>query len=244
MADLLKHVGPQHIQGLFLHTANLWEIWSDLTEVVKSGKSRLKTWSEKKSIDLALTMQQQAKKMAAGLVDLVDCTHVKKMLDLGSGPGSYSIAFARCYSKIKIVCFDNDERANLLALQEIRKQQLQERITLIKGDLFVNDFGKGYDLILLSSVICLLGKKEISGLFKKIKGSLNYGGRVVIWDLIPEESKTHPVATSIFAVNMLLTTNNGQTYSFSEVRDLLQSTGFKDIYRIPYNQSQIIIGSI
>jgi len=96
-------------------------------------------------------------------------------------------------------------------------------------------------LALLSSIICLFGKKQNAFLLKKINHSLRLGGRVVVWDMILDESKTAPATAAIFAVNMLLNTQNGRSYSFPEVKALFQAAGFKDICRTPIMPSQLLI---
>jgi SAM-dependent methyltransferase len=229
--------------GVFNHISHLWEAWSHLTEIVRTGKPYKKEWTNEMSQGFALFMKQHAKGRAERLSKLVNCSGANLMLDLGCGPGSYAIAFARCYPHLKIVSFDRDDQTLNIAREEIVRENLQGRIHLRKGDFFIDDIGNDYDLVLLSSVICILGEKENITLLKKVKDSLKNGGRVVILDLILDESKTKPVSGAMFAVNMLVTIPNGRSYSFSEVKGWFQELGIKDIQQIPMEHSQVIIGS-
>jgi precorrin-6B methylase 2 len=164
------------------------------------------------------------------------------MLDVGSGPASYAIAFAQCYPHLKIQCLERDDQALKIAEQEITRLGLYDRIFLKKGDFFADDMGSGYDLILLSSIICLFAKKENILLLRRAKQALKKGGQVIIWDCLLDESKTKPSSHAIFAVNMIVNMSIGQIHSLSEVKDLLAHSGFKDIFRIPIDSSQVIIG--
>jgi predicted O-methyltransferase YrrM len=243
VADLLIPECPHYQGGGFGHTADLWEAWSQLTETVRSGQPFEKEWTDEMRLDFALAMKQHAKGTADRLAMLVDCSGVKYMLDLGGGPGSYAIAFAQQYPHLTAVVFDKDNHALRIAKEDILSQNLQGRISVRKGDFFVDDIGSNYDLVLLSSIIHAFGVEENTFLLRKVAESLKEGGRVVIRDFILDESKTKPASAAIFAVNMLVNTQNGRSYSFSEVKGWLQSLGFKDIRMIPMGRSQLIIGT-
>jgi predicted O-methyltransferase YrrM len=240
--DLLIPDRPRYIGGVFGHTVNLWTAWSRLTEVVKSGHPDDLQWTEGMRRDLAVAMKEQSKGTSNRLAALVDCSDANSMLDLGGGASLYAIAFARNYPNLKVVVCDRDKKALEVAGEEIARENIQDRIRLKEGDFFRDDIGRDYDLVLLSSVFSLFGDKENSFLLKKIKDSLRNGGRAVIWENIVDESGTKPVSAALFAVNMLVSTNNGRAYSFPEIKALLLSSGFRDIQRIPMASSQVVIG--
>jgi ubiquinone/menaquinone biosynthesis C-methylase UbiE len=229
--------------GVINYFSHLWEAWSHLTEITRTGKPYKKEWTGEMRRDFNLFMKLHSKGKAERLSQFVDCSSATLMLDLGGGHGSYAVAFARRYPHLKIVSIDRDDETIKIAKEEITREKLQGRIHLRNGDFFTDDIGNGYDLVLLSSIICIFGEKENINLLRKVKRSLKTGGRVVILDLILDESKTKPVSGAIFAVNMLVTTPNGRSYSFPEVKRWLQELGIKDIQRIPMEHSQMIIGS-
>ncbi len=228
--------------GLFNHNANLWDAWSNLTDIVKSGRPYNGEWTDDKKHDLASAMKQYSKGKAGMIANLFNGSDVNRVLDLGGGPGSYAIAFAKSNANLNSVVFDRDDQAYKIAKDDIEREGLQERIELRRGDFLVDDIGSGYDLVILSSIVCLFGDDTNSLLFRKIKESLNDGGRIVVSDLMLDESKTKPVSAAVFAVNMLVNTQSGRSYTSIEVKELLRSLGFKDIHRLPVEHSQVIIG--
>lgn len=240
--DLLVPGRPRYIGSFFGHTVNLWEAWSHLTKVVKSGHPDGLQWTEGMSLDLAGAMKEQSKGTSNRLAELVDCSEANTMLDLGGGASLYAIAFARNYPHLKIVVFDRDTKALEMAGKEIERENMQDCIRLKEGNFFLDNIGQGYDLVLLSSVLSLFGDEENSFLLRKIRGSLKSGGRVIIWENIVDESGTKPASAALFAVNMLVVTQNGRSYSFSEVKALLKDSGIRDIQRIPMALSQVVIG--
>jgi len=60
----------------------------------------------------------------------------------------------------------------------------------------------------------------------KVFAALVPGGRIAIRDILMAESRTSPVAGALFAVNMLVATEGGGTFTFGELREDLESAGF------------------
>lgn len=242
LADMLMPNSPAYEGSGLLHNANLWEPWSHLTETVKTGQPHARDWTDGMSENLASAMRQHARSAADKMGRALDFSKVNRMLDLGGGPGSYALALARRYPDTEAVIFDRDDRALNMAREEIEKQKLERRVSLKKGDFFVDDLGNDYDLALLSSIICICSEEQNIFLLEKVNKSLTTGGRVVIRDSIVDESRTKPAAAAIFSVNMLVTTPNGRSYSFSDVKNLLAQSGFSNVLRIPIDGTQLVIG--
>ena len=141
---------------------------------------------------------------------------------------------------MKVVLFDRDEQALALAREEIARGNLENRISVRSGDFFADDLGQGYDLVLLSFVICLYGEEQNLSLLRKVWASLAPGGRIVILDSIVDSSHTRPTAATLFAVNLLVTSHGGQPHSDQQVEGWLRRVGFEDTRRIPLHGSQVI----
>ena len=80
------------------------------------------------------------------------------------------------YPHLKIVSLDRNDQTIKIAREEIVRKNLQGRIHLRKGDFFVDDIGNDYDLVFLSSIICIFGEKENINLLRKVKESLKTWG--------------------------------------------------------------------
>jgi hypothetical protein len=55
---------------------------------------------------------------------------------------------------------------------------------------------------------------------------LKPGGRLVIRDHVMSPDRIRPASGALFAVNMLVGTPGGGTYTFDEIRASLESAGF------------------
>jgi cyclopropane fatty-acyl-phospholipid synthase-like methyltransferase len=242
VAQFVLPENPNYKGDILSHIGNSWDSWSRLTEIIRNPRSYSRQWTNQTRTDLALTMKQQSEGKAAHLARLIDGHGKKHLIDLGSGPGSYSIALANNYPGLNITLFDSDELALNMAEQEIVRQKLQGRISLQKGDFFKDDLGVGYDLVLLSSILCLLGEEKINFLLRKVKRALNNYGQVVVLEQKLEDSKTQPVASAMLSVNMLVSTPEGRCYTYSEIKNMLQTAGFQDIYYVPFGTYHVIFG--
>jgi len=240
LGELLRPSRPNYLGG-FGYPVRLWEAWSHLTEVVKSGRPLNSGWTDESKRDFALYSNRYSKSTARVLARLVDLSGVNNMLDLGGGTGAYAIAIARQYHQIRVMLFDRNAQALELAREEIAREDLKDRISLKCGDFFVDDLGQGYDLILLSSVICLFKEEQNLRLLQRVWTSLASGGKVVILDSIVDSSNTRPAAAAMFAVNMLITSHGGQSHSHDQVKGWLNRVGFEDTRRIPLKGSKIIM---
>ena len=142
---------------------------------------------------------------------------------------------------MEILLFNQDEEARTITREEIARENLHNRIELTRKDFCQDKIGSNYDLILLSSILRLFGEKENIFLLNKVKDALRDRGRVVIFDLILDESKK-PLPSATFYANMLAMTLNGRAYPSSDVKARLSSLRFQNIQRIPLGNAQTVKG--
>jgi hypothetical protein len=151
------------------------------------------------------------------------------MVDLGGGAGSYSIAFVNCTPGLRSTIIDLPQTLEV-AREVIANFGLEERIDCTEGDIFNNlmlPIGKNVDLFFLSNVIHQEGYDENARLMRKLYINLVRGGRVIINDVMLDESRTSPTDGALFAVNMLVGTERGNSYTKGEIERLLTDAGFE-----------------
>ena len=93
----------------------------------------------------------------------------------------------------------------------------------------LDDLPSGCDIALLSAIIHQNSPQQNVELYRKIYHALDSGGTLIIRDHIMDESRTDPPAGALFALNMLVNTQAGDTYTFREVKDTLKSAGFVEV---------------
>lgn len=225
---------PEFARPALLHTVNMWRSWSTLTDAVRKGTTVMEPGVEKQDPEwvesFIAAMHRGAQTAALQLVELAGARGVRRMLDVGGGSGAYSIAFALAEPALRAEVFDLPSVLPI-ARQHIDEAGLADRVTTRAGDLRADDFGQGYDLILLSSICHMLGPAENRDLLGRCHRALEPGGRLVIRDFILESDRTAPKQAALFALNMLVATRNGCSYSEDEYKTWLADTGFGAVVR-------------
>lgn len=226
---------PDSSRMAIMHSANLWKRWSTLTDCVRQGKSITYSDMAERGDDWATSfiaaMHRNSLARAPQVVRLAGADKIRKMLDIGGGSGGYSIAFAKANKNLKSVVFDLPAVVTI-AKNNIQQAGLADRISVQAGDMRTDDFGRGFDFILLSAICHMNGPRQNIDLLKKAWQAIDSGGRIVIQDFILNEGRTSPRTAALFAINMLVGTLNGSTYTENEYGDWLKQAGFTSIQRL------------
>jgi predicted O-methyltransferase YrrM len=153
------------------------------------------------------------------------------MLDLGGGSGACSIAFARANPELRAEVLDLPDVVPITQ-SYVQRAGLSDRITARAGDMLTSPLGEGYGLILLSAICHMFSPEENRALFRRAHAALAPGGRLAIQDFILEPDKTSPRFAALFALNMLVGTRAGSSYSEPEYEAWLRDAGFREIKRV------------
>ncbi|MFH0866577.1 MAG: methyltransferase [Bacteroidota bacterium] len=238
---------PDYMAGL-IHSAGMWDTWSTLTDCIRKGCSVYKrpklinNRSKKWLGDFISAMHYRARQQAPAIVKLLDLTNVKRVLDVGGGSGFYAMAFTDARKKITATVYD---LPNVLPITKnfIRQHGFEKKVDTFAGDYNLNDLPKGYDLIFISAVVHINSYRDNVKLMKKCVKALNPGGTVVIQDHIMNEDRAAPAPGAMFALNMLVGTDEGDTYTETEIKDWFLKAGIKFIKQIPsVTGNSLIIG--
>ena len=244
----LSKKSPEYLGGL-MHSNHLWNTWSNLTQVVKTGKSahpaeineRGKEWL----FPFINAMHDRAIKQAPHQLSNIDMSGVKSVLDIGGGSGAYSMEFVRKKPDIESVVFD---LPNVVPITKsfLDKEGFADRIKTHSGDYTKDELPKGFDLVFLSAIIHSNPLEINQDLVKKCFGALNTGGRIIIQDWIMNNDRTQPAGGAIFAINMLVGTDAGDCFTEQEVTEMLAAAGFIDISKtdLSTGSSQMIARKI
>lgn len=240
--EVRELLDPEEGGGGFSDGARLWTACSSLTDIVRGGGPAAIPWTEGSAMEFSCAMKHYAEETAERIADAIEYDGGGRMLDLGGGAGCHAFALLKRDPSLKAVLFDRDESALRIAAADAARQNLGERITLRKGDFLADELGDGYDLVLLSSVLCLFGKEEVRMILEKSRASLSDGGRVAVVDRFVDDSGTTPVEAAVFSVHMLLTTRKGRSHSIRNVTDWMKQAGFHEIRRMPMGASAVLVG--
>ena len=117
------------------------------------------------------------------------------------------------------------------------------RVRLVAGDFYQNELPKGADLAWVSAIIHQNSQEQNRELFRKVFRAVEPGGQIAIRDVVMEESRTAPVTGALFAVNMLVGTPRGGTFTFKELAEDVRLAGFVEarlVHRGEGNDSVVV----
>jgi O-methyltransferase domain/Dimerisation domain len=240
----LSRKSSEYLGGL-MHTNHLWNTWSNLTKVVKTGvsahSSEINERGEEWLFAFINAMHDRAKKQAPEQLAEIDLSGIKCTLDVGGGSGAYSMEFVSKKPEIEATVFD---LPNVIPITKviIEKEGFSGKIKTHTGDYTTDDLPKGFDLVFLSAVIHSNSLETNQALIKKCFDSLNLNGKILIQDWIMNNDRTQPIAGAVFSINMLVGTEAGDCFTEEEVTGMLITAGFKNISKTEFESglSQII----
>jgi SAM-dependent methyltransferase len=232
---------PKTNRPIVLHMNRAWNIWTDLTDVVKNGGDskadpnlQLDTEHLKSFIG---AMHVNSRDLAQKVASQCDVTRFHRLLDVGGASGTYTIAFLRSNPAMSAVLFDL-ENVIPMAKERLAQEKIKDRVDLVGGDYYRDELPTGCDLALVSAIIHHHGPEKNFELFSKIYRALEPDGAVLIRDYIMDESRTKPLAGAVFAINTLVNRRGGDTYTFAEVKAALERAGFVDVRLVGYGESE------
>jgi SAM-dependent methyltransferase len=229
---LLSAEHPETELPMVLHINGLWETWSGLTETLKTGENpRRKPVADrgKDSLkDFIGAMHVVGRSLSNEIADSYDLSPFKKLLDIGGATGTYTIAFLEKNPQMTAVLFDLPDVIPW-AEERLGSEGLVGRVELVAGDFYHDELPRGCDLALLSAIIHQNSPQENLDLYGKIHGALEPGGKLLIRDHVMDPGRTFPPQGTLFAINMLVNTKGGDTYTFDEMKDTLEAAGFGEV---------------
>lgn len=231
IAPLLSEQSPANLLPMIRHQGNCLRRWGQLGQVTQTGKPAEREPSIRgEAGDLAAfigAMHNISDPVADGLIKEIDFPPFNHVLDIGGGPGTWTIAFLRAYPQCKATLFDLPEVIPM-AQKNIASKGFTERVTFVAGNFYTDPLPKNVDLAWLGAIAHQNSRSQNIQLFKKIHNALNANGRLAIRDVVMDESKTSPIEGALFAINMLVATEGGNSYTLNEYQHDLTQAGFTD----------------
>ncbi len=234
-----------HRNGL-LHTANIWHRWSTMTDTVRSGtrvpidRDDTPEWTR----NFITGMQRNAKDRAPHVVKALGTAGVRRILDLGGGSGAYSIAFAKACPDVQCEILEIPEVVPL-STEYVSTAGVLAQVGVRAGDMLHDDFGSGYDIIMLNAICHMFSEEQNRDIFRRAHQALTPNGRLVVQDFILNPDKTGPLQAVLFSLNMLVATDAGASYSECEYTHWMKAAGFTEVYRIDLpGPGDLIVGRV
>jgi precorrin-6B methylase 2 len=231
---------PGYMGGLFRHTSTqLIPLWLKLNDAVMAGKPAAGVNQQGPGaeffhefvLDILPVSYPSARALAAHLAEAKSAVPASA-LDLAAGSGVWGIALAQAFPDLRVTAVDWP-RVLDATRQSVQRFGLAERFSLVPGDLLEADFGTGHDIATLGHILHSEGERRGRDLLRKTFEALAPGGTIAIAEFLVNEDRSGPPNGLLFAVNMLVATDEGDTWSFPEIAQWLQEAGFENPRTLP-----------
>ena len=230
--DTLLPESARYLGGVLDHSETLWWVFTGLPDIIRTGErgaapkppeAFISRWHENWIWAMHGNAANGVAQWVARQLDLSDRS---LLLDVGGGPGTYSIALCQRFTNLKAVVWDVSQTI-AIAEQVIERFHMKDRIAVQGGDWNRDEFGEGYDCLLMSNILHGHGSQAETRLEQGMR-ALVPGGLLIAHDFLLNNDKSGPLPAALF--NLMI-----GAYTVNELIAVIRSVGFADASLIAYN---------
>ena len=224
---------PGYQGAFFRHISDqLLPRWLQLSEIVRTGKPAIPLNQQKEGagffaefVESLFPMSYAAAKALGAHLGIPQMSGPVSVLDLAAGSGVWGIALAGLSPQVRVSAVDWPPVLEVTA-RIARRHEVEDRFTMIPGDLLQVNFGERHQVATLGHILHTEGRDRSRQLLKKTFAALAPGGTIAIGEFLVADDRSGPPSGLLFAVNMLVNTESGDTFSFEEISAWLRDAGF------------------
>jgi ubiquinone/menaquinone biosynthesis C-methylase UbiE len=212
--------------------------WLRLSEIVRGGQPAVAVNQEtdgteffSQLVETIIPMSYPGAQKLADHLKVANTKEELRILDLAAGSGIWGIAAAQKSARVRVTAVDWP--GMIPTTKRItNKFGVHDRFDFIEGDLSEATFETGYDLATLGHILHSEGEQRGRRLLKKVFRALRSGGTIAVAEWLVNDHRTKPLHSLMFAVQMLVNTEKGNTFSFNEIKAWLEDAGFKKVRKL------------
>ena len=219
---------------LMLHDAE-WANWGKLEETVRTGRSPVAQHIFEADPEMGATvlavLHRIGRESGPTLARRLELKGAKRLLDVGGGAGTNSVAFCQEYPELRATVFDLPQTL-AVTKHVVKEAELEGRITFQPGNFHVDQFDGFFDVALMSDILHYQDPESNASLVRKVYDHLDEGGRLVIKDRFLDPSRTSPAWATAFAVHIMVNTEKGRCFTGQEAMTWMKEAGFQNIIEL------------
>ena len=234
LEPVLREDSPSQTVSMLRHRNLMFRNWSQIEDRILGrgsapGSDRELLHDPWANRNFIRAMISASRDLAPAVVDQIDLAGVRRVADLGGGPGHYSEEFASRNETVEAWLVDLPQ--TLETARELECGGLRhDRVHAFPWDFYEDPAPAdlpSFDLVFVSQVLHAEPPERNRGLFRKIAALLEPGGRLVVHEFFVDPDWTSPTEAALFAVNMLAMTPGGRTYTEQEVEEWAREVGLE-----------------
>jgi SAM-dependent methyltransferase len=183
---------------------------------------------------MTAAMDAYARTRGIEIADRLDFSPTRRLLDLGCGPGTYSIAIVERNPHIKATLLDlPGPIAEARRLAAARNMADRLEFIAMDGMDYVPD--QPFDTILVSNTLHMIGPEGSLALLKRCYDMLLPGGRMIVQAQYLNDDRTSPRWPTLLNLIQRVATPNGRNHAVGETKDWMEAAGFRDVQFVRFS---------
>jgi SAM-dependent methyltransferase len=236
-ATFLVSSSPAYLGGAMRYSDQLYGTWGQLEQALRSGRPAMAAETylgddPDKTRTFVQSMHGRALGIARALVEILDLGGRRNLLDVGGGPGTYSILLTGKFPGLHADVLELPGVA-AVAREIVAAAGASDRVSLRDGDYHTADFGSGRDAVLMSGMFHRETPHTCQDLIERAWRCLAPGGLLAVSDVFTDEGGTQPAFAAMFGLNMMLTAPDGCVHADADVRRWMADCGFAELRTTP-----------
>lgn len=209
--------------------------WSKLSVIVRDGRPLHRINEEQNGTKFFQQFVEHIFPIHLGgarrLTEILRISHLTApcpVLDLAAGSGVWSIAMAQASPHVTVTAVD---WPGIIPITKkiTAREGVASRYHFVAGDLDAADFGSGHAIATLGHILHSEGEAGSRRLLEKTFDTLAPGGTIAIAEILVDVNRQGPLPALLFAVNMLVNSEAGDTFSLEEITDWLHAAKFHEV---------------
>ena len=228
---------PAFMGNVIRYSDQLYGAWGQLEGSLRAGKPALPAETylgddPARTRGFVMAMHERALGIARVLVNVLDLQGRRSMLDVGGGPGTYSVLLTERFPGLRSEVLELPGVA-AVARELVASAGASDRVVMRDGDYHSSDFGSGKDVVLMSGMFHRESEATCRGLIERASACLEPGGLLVVSDVFTDEGGALPTFAAMFGLNMMLTAPDGGVHADADVMRWMGDCGFRDMRMVP-----------
>jgi hypothetical protein len=228
---------PADLSSAIRYARDVYPAWRDVNTFARTGRPVERPElhlgeNADRTRTFVLSMHSKAKGTARGILPFLDLHGCKQLLDVGGGPGTFSVLLSQQYPALQCTVLDLPAVTSI-ADELIEQQGAGGRVSSLAGSYHSTPFPSGNDAVLFFGMMHQESAEANRALLAKAFESMNSGAVVYVMDMMTDSTHTAPKFSALFALNMALTAQSGWVFSDQELEEWIRAAGFVDYHVQP-----------
>jgi ubiquinone/menaquinone biosynthesis C-methylase UbiE len=223
--------------------------WTTLADTIRRGRPATPIEDDPASFYVPLVRatfptQRRAAMFTARMIGFARAPGAPRVLDLGAGGAPWAIAFLEAHPCATAVVNDLPGVIDV-ARQKVVELGVGERCELREGDFRAMEFEpSAYDIVVLGHVCRTEGVDGAPALIERAYDALAPGGRLVVADYFPDETRKANPFGVLMGATMMASTERGFTFTHPQYVEWMRSAGFRPVRLLePIGFNQVFVAT-